>query len=641
MPEFVAANDKLRLTLGQEANSCWVELKDLAGGKAWPRVPLMTLEIHDKAVRYTERITKYRIDRIEELPNGFHVIVGDAGKHVNLGLWLRLEGAELVVTLVTGEVYERAPEMYRVFAIDVMPGLMTVNAGGKLILPVNSGVICEPANKPERTDAFLLYGEQERWELVPTIPVCAAHAADGGLMAIATRCDSDAQCRVHTDGKGSGHVGFAFSLRRHWPDPVDMDNREYRYLAIPAAADPVVFAAKRLRRHVMGTLGKRPLAERAKESPQVAYLLDAYIMKLFYAVENVGYMMTGADKSSPISFRDVMTFDEAGANLKKLHAAGVSKILTESVGWNLRGHDGMYPTRFPVEPRLGGEQKFRELIALGNGLGYHMTVHDNFMMNVKASPEFEPEYLTQDLYGEPLIHGWWAGGIEYASWPLALPDDRVGGHMEKVKALGVQGCYYMDYMAQPLETNYHAKHRGPRSQHVAGMLRILREAKRVFGGAQAEFGFLPVAIELDLAVNCGQAWHMRMCRPEWQITPLLDRVVPIWQLAMHGLIMKEAHGLNWDGAMNCILMGEKPRDEWSARPGVMPVLDDKRIAALKAMFDVAIVKFGYLQTLEMTDYRDEGGIRTTRFEDGTEITADSKAGRLLVNNKEVPRPAGL
>ena len=93
--------------------------------------------------------------------------------------------------------------------------------------------------------------------------------------------------------------------------------------------------------------------------------------------------------------------------------------------------------------------------------------------------------------------------------------------------------------------------------------------------------------------------------------------------------------------MNCVLMGEHPRDEWSARPGVMPVLDDKRIAALKDMFDLCLGKFGYLQTLEMTDFRQGDGVKTTRYEDGTEITADFKAGKLLVNNKEIAKPAGL
>jgi hypothetical protein len=39
-----------------------------------------------------------------------------------------------------------------------------------------------------------------------------------------------------------------------------------------------------------------------------------------------------------------------------------------------------------VEERLGGEAGFREMIRSGNDLGFHMQVHDNFIMTCAASP---------------------------------------------------------------------------------------------------------------------------------------------------------------------------------------------------------------------------------------------------------------
>ncbi|MDA1040810.1 MAG: DUF5696 domain-containing protein [Planctomycetota bacterium] len=82
-----------------------------------------------------------------------------------------------------------------------------------------------------------------------------------------------------------------------------------------------------------------------------------------------------------------MTFAEAGVALRKLKEAGIEKIHTMCVGWNARGHDGLYPTRFPIDARLGGETGFRELCKLGDELGYHINVHDNFMMNVPQAPD--------------------------------------------------------------------------------------------------------------------------------------------------------------------------------------------------------------------------------------------------------------
>ncbi len=642
MQEVIFESEALKGVVRAGDKSLEFELTDKRSGRTWGPTPLLHIEVHDKPVRTEQILREVRIDRVTELGDGVHVTVGHRAMHVDVGLWVRIEGDELVVTLSPGEVYERDPRLHRVFAIDVLPELLTASAGEKVILPVNSGVVFDPADKPERRDAFLLYAEQERWELVPTIPVCAVKGDGAGLMILASKGDCDAQCRVATDGAGSAGVGFAFSLRRHWPDPVDASLREFRYRAIPADADPVVYVSKRLRRHVTDTLGKPTLRERAAESPEAAYLLDAYVMKLFYAVENEGAMMAGKEKSDPVTFVDVMTFAEAGENLRRLHDAGVGKILTQSVGWNLRGHDGLYPTRFPVEPRLGGEAGFRELLRLGSSLGYQMNVHDNYMMNVGGSPDFDPDCIIQDIHGEPLVHGCWGGGVEYASWPLALSPERVEGNMHRVKDLGLEGMYYMDYMAQPLEVNYHPKHRGPRGDHARGMADIVAKARNIFGSAGVEFGFLPVAVEADMAVNCGTDWHIRLCRPEWPITPLLEKRVPIWELALHGLVLNEGQALSWAGAMTNILMGKHPRDEWSARPGVMPVLDDERIAKLKAMYDLVLGRFGSLQAEELTDYAEPAdGVKCTRYADGTEVTADFNEGRLEVNGRAIERPEAL
>ncbi|MEI6084187.1 MAG: DUF5696 domain-containing protein [Verrucomicrobiota bacterium] len=94
--------------------------------------------------------------------------------------------------------------------------------------------------------------------------------------------------------------------------------------------------------------------------------------------------------------------------------------------------------------------------------------------------------------------------------------------------------------------------------------------------------------------------------------------------------------------MNAILFGGHPRTEWSAHTGVMPVLNDALLAKLKAQYDLVLKKFGYLQTLELTDYREpSAGITTTRFEDGTEVTVDSTKQELFVNGKNIDRPAAL
>ena len=117
--------------------------------------------------------------------------------------------------------------------------------------------------------------------------------------------------------------------------------------------------------------------------------------------------------------------------------------------------------------------------------------------------------------------------------------------------------------------------------------------------------------------------------------------MPVWQLALHGLIVRENHGVDWESTMECILYGDHPRDEWSRRPDFMPELDDRRIAALKARYDLCLKRFGYLQTLELTSFREEDDVQRTTFEDGTEVTVDRGRKELIVNGERIASPKAL
>jgi hypothetical protein len=307
------------------------------------------------------------------------------------------------------------------------------------------------------------------------------------------------------------------------------------------------------------------------------------------------------------------------------------------VAWNARGHDGLYPARFPIEERLGGEERFRELIRYGNEeLGYHMSVHDNFSMNIPHAPNFDSDVLIHDIYGEPLLSGWWGGGLEYQSWGLALPRERLEGHLEQMRGLGLQGMYYCDYMMRPLEVNYHPKWRGPRSHAARGQVRVLEAARRAFGAVATEYGILPAVVAADYVCSGGGCGGDR----SWPVMGMIDRAVPMWELTVQGLIFTEQSGLTWESAMRAVLFGKHIRDEWSVRPIVgHPTLDEARIARQKAMYDLCLERFGYLQTLFITDYEEPAdGVVCTEFADGTRVSADFGTGELIVNGERVECP---
>ncbi len=631
-----------QLRVGSDATGCWAAYD--APGRPAVRVPLLVLEVYDRAQLRVDRVDRPAVDRLERVGDAVHLTITDRGRGIVVGAWVRpLPDGGFAVSVSPAEVYETKPDLYRLFAVDVLPGLMRCDADGVILLPVNTGVLCRPAGKPAAADRFLIYGEQSRWELLPTLPVCAAQTPAGGLVALAAAGAAETQCRVATDGDGHGTVGFALHWRAHDVSPVEPATREVRYHPIPAGADVTAFTADVLRRHVTDDLGKPTLERRAAESPEVAGLLRSYIVKLFYGVQAQGQMLgdvNGDTGGNVPRFLLTMTFDEAGDGLRQLHDAGVDHVYCQNVGWNFRGHDGAYPTRFPIEDRVGGEARFRALIAARHAAGDVMTAHDNYVDAYAISPDFDPEVVTVDPYGQMQIRGFWGGGPSYLQWPSAMTDRHLEGPMRRVRDLGIRGPYYLDGMGCPLYANHHPRHRGSRSELARGIDKLLVAARGLFGSAATETGFLYCSLTPDLVANPGGHELVRLCKPEWPITGLIDEIVPLWQLVMTGLVVTENQGLTWPETMRAVLLNQHPRYEWSTRPGVQPVLDRPMVAKIAARHELLIGRFGHLRLQRVTTHaRDSGGVEHTTYEDGTRVSADFATGELVVDGDRVPPPA--
>lgn len=634
-------NRKFELIVYREQEALFAELRHREGTWCSPRVPLLIFEVCDRMQERVDQIQEYTVIQVEHTEQSLHVSVRDKFRGITIGVWLALtDNGELSVLVPPAEVEEAKDELYKVYAVRPLPGLMAVSGDGQLLLPVNTGVLCSPCGKPRIRDRFLIYGEQERWELVPTLPVCGVKSPHGGLTAVAVQGACDMYCEANTDGQGGGTVELYPMFRRHWIDPVDWNQREIRIAPLAPRDDLVVVTAKRLRRHVMEDLGKKTLRQRAAESPQCAYQQTAYTMKVFHGIQRQGIMMYGDTcRNDELLFKRTLTFADASRNLQRLKAAGLDRVYVQSVGWNPRGHDGAWPTDFPIEQRCGGEAGFREMIAVAKGLGYHITTHLNCASSFFKSPDFNPDRVVHDLWGQPKVVGFWGGGIKSTHWGLSFPDGWLEQRMNRMKSFGFNGMQYLDGMGNPLYLNYHPVHRGPRCDHAAGINRYLDVARSIFGGVETEMGYLYCVLHADAMGTGGSEWHLSLCKPEWPITGLLDQRVPVWQLALHDLITHENTHLTWQETLRCALFAEIPRDEWSAEPGVMALLDDARIAKLKARYDLCLGRLGRLVTEELTDWRLlADGVQQTRYADGTAVTADFNHQELLVNGKRVARP---
>ena len=179
MGQIAFQDDRLRVGMELEGDAYWMKLEDLKCGHQWPRVRLLAMELYDRTVQRVDRLEQYKVEQIQEVENGVHLVVSDEVRGLAAGIWLRIMNGELSAYLSPAEVYESKANLYRLFAIDLLPGMMRAEAKGELLLPINTGMVVRPGEKPAVEDRFLIYGEQSRWELLPTIPVCAVQTPVG------------------------------------------------------------------------------------------------------------------------------------------------------------------------------------------------------------------------------------------------------------------------------------------------------------------------------------------------------------------------------------------------------------------------------------------------------------------------------
>ncbi len=635
------ADQSLSIEITHGESSLEAVVTDKTSGRIWGPVPLLELEIYSKAEFRANLVKQYRIDLVEQEEHGLHVSIGHNYWGVRVGLWLSVLDGELVVKMPVAEVYEDQIKTKRLLGVHVLPGLLDADPDDQMLLPLNTGCLCSPRDKPALSDRFMFYGEQNRWELMPMLPVAAVHGKNGGMMVLASEAAAEVECHVATDGRGHGHFTMGLTLRQDWPDPVDWPTRELRYRFIPSEDHLLEHVANRLRKHLTEDLHKPTIEQRIKESPELAYMVDGYTMKLFFGVEHCGIMMLNEEKKGTVSFQRAMTFAQAQAGLRRLHEAGIDRIYTQSVGWNPNGHDGLYPTVWPIEERLGGERGFRQLIQAGKDMGYRMHVHDDRVFSVERSPDHQVDQLIFDMWGQPMGLGEWGGGTAFTPNTLLQTDEQLLAHYDKLKSLGLDGMGYLDAMGSPLYRNYHPNARFGRSTYATMINRLIELARRSYGSAGTECGFFYCAAVADSVCTGGEQFHWDACWPQWDITQMMDQRVPLYRMVFSGFVFEERQGIAWEDVMHAVLFGKHLRDEWSMEPGVMPILTDDRVAKLKACYDVAYKQFGHLQLQPITKWSEEGATQRTQFADGTEVTADFEAGRLFVNGQEIDCPVAL
>ena len=301
-----------------------------------------------------------------------------------------------------------------------------------------------------------------------------------------------------------------------------------------------------------------PLKERIKNRPELEYAVHAPEIRIRLGWKPAPPTVLEQTLENEPEMHVACTFDRVKDLIDELKKQGVEKAQICLIGWNKSGHDGRYPQLFPVEEKLGGEEKLKELIKYAQDNGYQMVCHTNSTDCYSIADTFSEDIVSKNKDGEIVVNDTaWSGGNMYLMCPeVALRYAR--NDLPEVAKLGFRGTHYIDVMSVvPLRECYDKNHPCTKAQTLEHYEKIMQISHENFGGFASEGAFDFASKYLDYALYVSWA--------NLENNILFDEEIPLWQLVYHGIILANPSTVT----VNYPIKGEASRKklmEYGGRP---------------------------------------------------------------------------
>lgn len=410
---------------------------------------------------------------------------------------------------------------------------------------------------------------------------------------------------------------------------VDADQASYADLA-------KVYRRFQLERQVV-----RPLKERIQDRAELAYAAGSIVVRVRLAWKPVPSPVPEQNAQNEPPLKVAVSFDRLGQIIDEFKRQGIERAEFCLVGWNIGGHDGRYPQIFPVDPRLGGEDKLRAVIAKAQDAGYQIVCHTNYSDAYRASQIgglWDEDYLLRARDGSIVQGGNWGGGTTYQTCPQCMYERFSGNDFARIRELGFRGLHYLDvYSTVNPRTCYSPQHPLTKEGFAHWTSRLGADAQRTFGGFASEGGFDYAVSQLDYGL------YISFFVPGTPTPPLIDRHVPFWQLVYHGIVLSNPYTATTNYTIKApemqlklVEFGGRPmfyfhskfRDagtHWMGDDDLSSATDDdlvRSVAAVKRGFD----EFETLRRLQWEFMESHGPVADrvfkTAFSDGTSIVCN-------------------
>ena len=395
------------------------------------------------------------------------------------------------------------------------------------------------------------------------------------------------------------------------------------------------------------------LKERVKDNEHLAYAATAPEIRIRQGWKPVPTPVKHQTLENEPEMRVVTTFDQVKDIVDELKRQGVNEAQLCLVGWNHKGHDGRYPTVFPVEPSLGGEEKLRECIKYAQANGYKIVGHTNRTDIYEISSDWnDGADAAKDPDGSFQANAYWSAGQMYNICYKQSHDKYFWGYEPKVAELGFSGLEYVDVLSiiKP-HVCYDPAHPCTRKEGVEYANKMLQGLRDLFGGSQSEGGVWFTAKSLDYAM------YVTMALNRLEKYEFIDDYVPIWHIVFNGYLLHNPASQTVNFTLKEPLYALR-NAEYAARPMFYfnsAFVDDPKknwmgntdltykdkadlersVAAVKRGYD-AFKEWAYLQfeTMEQHDKLAEG-VYCSTYSDGSRVVVNYTKMPYIFEGQEV------
>ncbi len=404
--------------------------------------------------------------------------------------------------------------------------------------------------------------------------------------------------------------------------------------------------ARKYRQYQLERGEVKPLRERAKGNPNLAYTAESIFVRAKLAIKDLKNRVPHQTPENEPKLHVYYTYDKFAELMRNLKKLGVEKAEMCMVGWQAGGFDGRYPQYFPVPEELGGEEKLRESISEAKRLGYQIVCHTNSTEWVEIGEGFNIDDIILGPDGKrPKLGGAWVGGITFKPCMKRVWERFTRRDFKMISDLGFRGTHHIDVLGA-MKSRFcgHPKHPTNNAESVAYMRKIGEAADRYFGGYGSECGIDHSANSQDYAMYISA--YPKYMGPKH---PLVDTLIPLWQIAYHGIIVSNPYLETIDYSypndkkhtmLNAEFLGspEKRRlklIEYGGRP-TFYFADYSDLAPIKSAYD-DYQPLKHLQYEFMEEHRELApDVFLTRYSNGEETVCNYRKLPFAYKGKSVP-----